>query len=211
MEHTKSSKDKMIAGEVYQAMGKELFAERQYAKEQLYQYNNLEPTKIKARNQILRKIFGASTPRIYIEPPFRCDYGYNIFVGDNFYANYNLTVLDCAPVRVGDNVMIGPNVSIFTAGHPIHHEPRIAGWEFAKSITISDNVWIGGHTVINPGVHIGKNVVIGAGSVVTRDIPDNVIAVGNPCRVLREITEQDKEFYYKNERFPSVEETDFED
>ncbi|MBD1425281.1 sugar O-acetyltransferase [Sphingobacterium arenae] len=188
----KTEKEKMITGELYQAMGKELMEERQYAKEQLFQYNNLEPSKIKARNQILKKLFGETTSRFFIEPPFRCDYGYNIFLGDNFYANYNLIVLDCAPVIIGDNVMIGPNVSLFTAGHPVHHEPRIAGWEFAKPINIGDNVWIGGHTVINPGVTIGKNTVIGSGSVVTKNIPENVVAAGNPCRVLREITDKDK-------------------
>ncbi|TYR33365.1 sugar O-acetyltransferase [Sphingobacterium phlebotomi] len=188
----KTEKEKMIAGELYQAMGKELMEERQYAKEQLFQYNNLEPSKIKARNQILKKLFSKTTNRFFIEPPFRCDYGYNIFLGDNFYANYNLIILDCAPVTIGDNVMIGPNVSLFTAGHPVHQEPRVAGWEFAKPITIGDNVWIGGHTVINPGVTIGKNTVIGSGSVVTKDIPENVVAAGNPCRVIREITDKDK-------------------
>lgn len=188
----KTEKEKMIAGELYQAMGKELMEERQYAKDQLFQYNNLAPSKIKARNQLLKKLFGKTTSRFFIEPPFRCDYGYNIFLGDNFYANYNLIILDCAQVTIGDNVMIGPNVSLFTAGHPVHPEPRIAGWEFAKPITIGDNVWIGGHTVVNPGVTIGKNTVIGSGSVVTKDIPENVVAAGNPCRVIREITDSDK-------------------
>ncbi|MFD2968866.1 sugar O-acetyltransferase [Sphingobacterium bambusae] len=202
----KSSKEKMIAGEIYQAMGRELFDERQHAKEQLYVFNNLAPSKIKARNQILKKLFGETTNLFFIEPPFRCDYGYNIFLGDNFYANFNLTILDCAPVTIGANVMIGPNVSLFTAGHPVHPEPRVAGWEFAKPINIEDNVWIGGHTVVNPGVRIGKNSVIGAGSVVTKDIPENVIAVGNPCRVLRVITDRDKQYYYKDEQIPNLEE-----
>ncbi len=200
----KSSKEKMIAGEIYQAMGRELFDERQHAKEQLHIFNNLAPSKIKARNQILKTLFGETTNLFFIEPPFRCDYGYNIFLGDNFYANFNLTILDCAPVHIGANVMIGPNVSLFTAGHPVHPEPRVAGWEFAKPITIEDNVWIGGHTVVNPGVRIGKNSVIGAGSVVTKDIPANVIAVGNPCRVLRTITERDKQYYYKDEQIPNL-------
>lgn len=189
---SKTEKEKMIAGELYRAMGKELMEERQHAKEQLFQYNNLEPSKIKVRNQLLKKLFGKTSNRFFIEPPFRCDYGYNIFLGDNFYANYNLIILDCAPVTIGDNVMIGPNVSLFTAGHPVHPEPRIAGWEFAKPINIGDNVWIGGHSVINPGVTIGKNSVIGSGSVVTKDIPDNVVAAGNPCRVIREITDEER-------------------
>lgn len=195
----------MIAGEIYQAMGRELFDERQYAKEQLHIFNHLEPSKVKARNQIIKKLFGETTNLFFIEPPFRCDYGYNIFLGDNFYANFNLTILDCAPVNIGANVMIGPNVSIFTAGHPVHPEPRVAGWEFAKPVTIEDNVWIGGHSVINPGVTIGKNSVIGSGSVVTKDIPENVIAVGNPCRVIRNITDSDKTYFYKEEKFPALE------
>ncbi|WP_437918364.1 sugar O-acetyltransferase [Sphingobacterium sp. LRF_L2] len=198
----KSSKEKMIAGEIYQAMGRELFDERQHAKEQLFQFNSLEPSKIKARNQLLKKLLGKTTNRFYIEPPFRCDYGYNIFLGDNFYANYNLTILDCSTVHIGANVMIGPNVSLFTAGHPVHSEPRIAGWEFAKPIVIEDNVWIGGQTVINPGITIGMNSVIGSGSVVTKDIPANVVAAGNPCRVLRNITNDDKHYFFKNEKMP---------
>ena len=201
MNSTKTEKEKMAAGELYQAMGKELTAERQYAKEQLHIYNNLEPSKIKARNQLLKKLLGQTSSRFFIEPPFRCDYGYHIFLGDNFYANYNLTILDCAPVHIGDNVMIGPNVSLFTAGHPVHPEPRVAGWEFAKPIHIGDNSWIGGNTVINPGVTIGKNTVIGSGSVVTKDMPDNVIAAGNPCRVIREISDRDKAYFYKDEPF----------
>ncbi|GHE45077.1 sugar O-acetyltransferase [Sphingobacterium griseoflavum] len=202
----KSSKEKMIAGEIYRAMGRELFDERQYAKEQLHIFNNLAPSKIKARNQLLKKLFGRTTNLFFIEPPFRCDYGYNIFLGDNFYANFNLTILDCAPVTIGANVLIGPNVSLFTAGHPVHPETRAAGWEFAKPINIADNVWIGGHTVVNPGVSIGKNAVIGSGSVVTKDIPANVVAAGNPCRVIRPIDERDKQYYYKGERMPNLEE-----
>ena len=192
----KSAKEKMIAGEPYQAMGRELFDERQHAKEELHKYNSLAPTKIKARNQMLKKLLGKTGKSFFIEPPFRCDYGYNIELGENFYANYNLTILDCAKVTIGDNVMIGPNVALYTAGHPIHHEPRVAGWEFARPISIGDNAWIGGNTVINPGVRIGKNTVIGSGSVVTKDIPDNVVAVGNPCRVIKEIRDGDREYYY---------------
>lgn len=182
----------MTMGEPYIPMGRELFDQRQHAKEQLFLYNNLAPSKIKARNQLLKGLFKETGSRFFIEPPFRCDYGYNIRLGENFYANYNLTILDSAPVHFGDDVLIGPNVSLFTASHPIHPEPRVAGWEFAKPIAIGDRVWIGGHTVINPGVTIGENTVIGAGSVVTKDIPANVVAVGNPCRVLREITEADR-------------------
>ncbi|MBE8712178.1 sugar O-acetyltransferase [Sphingobacterium hungaricum] len=196
-----SQKEKMLNGEAYQAMGRELFDERQHAKAELFTYNNLHPSKIKQRNQILKNLFGKTGKMIFVEPPFRCDYGYNIEVGENFYSNYNLTILDCAKVSIGDNVMIAPNVSIFTAGHPIHFEPRNAGWEYAISITIGNNVWIGGNVVINPGITIGDNSVIGAGSVVTKDIPANVVAVGNPCKVIKEIKEEDKEFYFKDKRF----------
>jgi len=132
----KSSKDKMLSGEAYIAMGRELFDARQKAKEQLFKFNNLEPSKIKARNQILKELLGKTESRFYIEPPFRCDYGFNIEIGNEFYANYNLTILDGARVSIGNNVLIGPNVSIFTATHPIHPEPRAAGWEFTKPITI---------------------------------------------------------------------------
>lgn len=198
----KSSKDKMLSGEAYIAMGRELFDARQKAKEQLFKFNNLEPSKIKARNQILKELLGKTENRFYIEPPFRCDYGFNIKIGDEFYANYNLTILDGARVSIGNNVLIGPNVSIFTATHPIHQEPRSAGWEFTKPITIEDHVWIGGNTVINPGVHIGQHTVIGSGSVVTKDIPANVVAAGNPCKIIRSITEEDKKYYDKGKPFP---------
>jgi len=198
----KSSKDKMLSGEAYIAMGRELFDARQKAKEQLFKFNNLEPSKIKARNQILKELLGKTESRFYIEPPFRCDYGFNIEIGNEFYANYNLTILDGARVSIGNNVLIGPNVSIFTATHPIHPEPRSAGWEFTKPITIEDHVWIGGNTVINPGVHIGQHTVIGSGSVVTKDIPANVVAAGTPCKIIRSITEEDKKYYDKGKPFP---------
>lgn len=200
-----TSKEKMIAELPYKAVGRELFDERQSAKLALYEYNNLSPTKIKERNRIIKTLFGSTGKSFFIEPPFRCDYGYNIHIGENFYANYNLTILDCTHVNIGSNVMIAPNVAIYTAGHPVHHVPRNEGWEYAKEINIGDNVWIGGNTVINPGVSIGKNSVIGAGSVVTSNIPENVVAVGNPCRVLRTITEEDQNYYFKKLPFPTEE------
>ena len=138
---------------------------------------------------------------MFIEQPFRCDYGKNIEVGNNFFANYNCVILDVAKVTIGENVMFAPNVSIYTAGHPIHPESRNSGYEYGIPVTIGNNVWVGGNVVITPGVTIGNNVVIGAGSVVTKDIPDNVIAVGNPCRVIREITEEDRKYYYKDKEF----------
>jgi len=196
-----NQKEKMLAGEAYQAMGRELFDERQHAKIQLFTYNNLHPNQIKQRNKIIKDLFGKTGSMLFIEPPFRCDYGYNIDIGERFYANYNLTILDCAKVTIGDHVMLGPNVSLFTAGHPIHHEPRNEGWEYAFPISIGNNVWIGGNVVINPGVSIGDNTVIGAGSVVTKDIPANVVAVGNPCKVIKQIDEEEKQYYFKRKKF----------
>ena len=194
----KSEKEKMISGKPYIAFGDELLAERQYAKEMIFDFNSLRPNQIDERNEILKRLLGKTKDKYFIEPPFRCDYGYNIEIGENFYSNYNLIILDCAPVKIGDNVLIGPNVSIYTAGHPLHYEIRNQEYEYAFPIIIGDNVWIGGNVVINPGVSIGENSVIGSGSVVTKDIPNNVIAIGNPCKVLRVITDDDKHYYFKN-------------
>lgn len=182
----------MISGHLYKAFDEELLTERQQAKEMIFDFNSLRPSQIEQRNEILKNLLGKTKKTFFIEPPFRCDYGYNIEIGENFYSNYNLIILDCAKVMIGDNVLIGPNVGIFTAGHPLHHEIRNQEYEYAFPISISDNVWIGGNVVINPGTSIGKNSVIGSGSVVTKDIPDNVLAVGNPCKVLRNLTEADK-------------------
>ncbi len=196
-----TEKEKMLGGKPYKAFREELLGERQYAKELLFDYNNLRPNEIEKRNEIIKKLFGKASNNFFIEPPFRCDYGYNIFIGKNFYSNYNCTILDCAKVTIGDNVLFAPNVSLFTAGHPIHFEPRNEGLEYAFPINIGNNVWIGGGVIVNPGVTIGDNVVIGSGSVVTKDIPSNSIAVGNPCKVIREITEVDKQYYFKNLKF----------
>lgn len=194
----KSEKEKMISGKPYKAFGDELLAERQYAKEMIFDFNSLRPNQIDERNEILKRLLGKTKDKYFIEPPFRCDYGYNIEIGENFYSNYNLIILDCAPVKIGDNVLIGPNVSIYTAGHPLHYEIRNQEYEYAFPIIIGDNVWIGGNVVINPGVSIGENSVIGSVSVVTKDIPKNVIAIGNPCKVLRVITDDDRHYYFKN-------------
>lgn len=187
-----TDKEKMLAGLPYRAFGKELFEERQHAKQLVFEFNRLEPNKLKERNQILRKLLGKTQKTFFIEPPFRCDYGYNIEIGHRFYSNYGLIILDCAKVTIGDDVLIGPNVGIYTAGHPIDAKQRAEGWELAKPITIGNRVWIGGGSILNPGVRIGDNSIIGSGSVVTKDIPPSVIAVGNPCRVLREVTEADR-------------------
>ena len=150
--------------------------------------------------KIVKELLGKSENAV-INPPFYCDYGFNIEVGKNFFANYNCTILDVAKVKIGDNCQFAPNVAVYTAGHPIHPVSRNSQYEYGISVTIGDNVWIGGNSVIVPGVHIGSNTVIGAGSVVTKDVPDWVIAAGNPCRVIRKITEVDKEYYYKDRKF----------
>lgn len=166
----------------------------------LQEYNSVRPDDIQRKNEILRELLGKTGERFYIEPPFHCDYGCNIELGENFYSNYNLTVLDCNKVKIGDNVLLGPNVTITAAGHPIHPESR-KKYEYAVPVTIGNNVWIGANVVICPGVTIGDGSVIGAGAVVTRHIPAKVVAFGNPCRVYREITEADRGFYYKDRPF----------
>jgi acetyltransferase-like isoleucine patch superfamily enzyme len=181
----KSEKIKMLSGDSYNAMDFELVAERQAAKTLIFDLNNLHPDELLKRKEILVKLLGKTKNTFNIESPFHCDYGYNIEIGENFFANYNLIILDCARVTIGDNVMIGPNVSLYTAGHPVQSGLRWQGIEYALPIIIEDNVWIGGNVVINPGVLIGKNSVIGSGSVVTRNIPENMIAYGNPCKPVR--------------------------
>lgn len=150
--------------------------------------------------EIVKELLGKSE-NAFINPPFYCDYGFRIEVGKNFFANYNCTILDVAKVIIGDNCMFAPNVAIYTAGHPIHPDSRNSLYEYGAEVTIGDNCWIGGNSVICPGVHIGDNVVIGAGSVVTKDIPDWTVAAGNPCRVIRKITEDDRKYYYKDREF----------
>lgn len=190
-----TEKEKMIAGAPYKAGDPELFSERQRAKELIFEFNSHRPSQLEERNVLLKNLLGKTGENYFFEPPFRCDYGYNIVIGENFYSNYNLIILDCAKVSIGNDVLIGPNVGIFTAGHPLHHKIRKQEWEHAYPVTIGNSVWIGGHVVINPGVKIGDNSVIGSGSVVTKDIPPNVFAAGNPCRIIREITAADKEGY----------------
>lgn len=181
----KSEKEKMLLGEYYYANDEELTRERYNAREILFEFNNIHP-KDRNRMEILKRLIKAKGS-FYIEPPFYCDYGYNIELGDNFYANFGCTILDVNKVIFGDNVLLGPNVQIYTAAHPIEPKERTAGKEYGKPIIIGNNVWIGGSTVILSGVKIGNNVTIGAGSVVTKDIPDNVVAVGNPCRIVKHI------------------------
>ena len=166
----------------------------------LRELNTADPSDFERIGEIVEQLLGKSH-KAFINPPFYCDYGFHIEVGENFFANYNCTIIDVAKVKIGDNCQLAPNVSIYTAGHPVHPDSRNSLYEYGIGVTIGDNVWIGGNTVILPGVHIGSNTVIGAGSVVTKDIPDWVIAAGNPCRVIRKITEDDRKYYYKEGEF----------
>lgn len=182
-----TEKEKMIGGEIYYANCEELLKEREHAKDLCYEYNNLKPSQENERKEIIKKILGKTKENFLIEQPFICDYGYNIEIGENFYSNHNLTILDGNKVKFGDNVFIAPNCGFYTAGHPLDYEIRNKGLEYTKPIEIGNNVWIGGNVVVLPGIKIGNNVVIGAGSVVTKDIPSNVVAVGNPCKVIKQL------------------------
>ncbi len=174
--------------------------EQKICRKILQRLNTADRSDFDGIGKIVSELLGKSEGA-FINPPFYCDYGSHIEVGKNFFANYNCTIIDVAKVKIGDNCQFAPNVSIYTAGHPIHPVSRNSLYEYGISVTIGDNVWIGGNTVIMPGVHIGSNTVIGAGSVVTKDIPDWVVAAGNPCRVIKEITEADKKYYYKDREF----------
>lgn len=196
-----TQKERMLAGLPYRANDPELKQMRAENKLRVAQYNQLTRNQEQEIDQLIKEILGGTGKEILVEPPIHFDYGRNTTVGERFFANYNLTVLDVCPVTIGDNVMIAPNVSLYGAGHPIHPDARNSGYEYGAPITIGNNVWIGGSVCVLPGVTIGDNVVIGAGSVVAKDIPDNVIAVGNPCRVIREITEEDKKYYFKDKEF----------
>lgn len=178
-----------------------VISEQLETKKAVKEYNAVMPFDMKKGMDCIARTGIKHKENIYFEPPFHCEYGSHIEVGENFYANVNCIMLDVGKITIGDNVLFGPNISIYTAGHPIHPESRNSGYEYGIPVTIGSNVWIGGSCVILPGVSIGNNVVIGAGSVVTKDIPDNVCAAGNPCRVIREITDADRPFYFKDRRF----------
>ncbi len=160
-----------------------------------YEFNSCKPSDTEMQKELLSRIFGKIEGDIVVTAPFHCDYGLNISVGENFYTNYNCIILDCTKVTFGKNVFIAPNCVFSTAGHPIDSEQRAKGLEIALPITVGDDVWFGANVTVLPGVTIGSNVVIGAGSVVNKDIPDGVVAVGNPCKVIRKITEEDKNKY----------------
>lgn len=196
-----NQKERMTAGLPYLAHLDGLAEERLECKRKIFAYNNTHPDHFDTLEAQAKAILGKTGERVYIEPPFHCDYGWNIEVGENFYANYNLVILDVGPVKIGKNSLLAPNVALYTAGHPVHPDSRNSGYEYSIGITIGDNCWLGGNVVVMPGVTIGDNCVIGAGSVVTRDIPSNSIAVGNPCRVIRQVTEEDRNYYYKDRKF----------
>ncbi len=188
-----TEKEKMLAGKIYNAnYDQELLRERLRCKDLCHEYNLLHPSQEDRRRTLIKNLFGKTGSSFEITAPFWCDYGYNIEVGENFYANHNCVILDGAKVSFGDNVFIGPDCGFYTAGHPIDWERRGQGLEYAHPITVGNHVWFGGGVRVMPGVTIGDHSVIGAGSVVTRDIPENVVAAGNPCRVLRPVTEEDR-------------------
>lgn len=180
---------------------KEVLQEQLRAKKIFREYNEVMPFDLEKGQKLIDKSRMSHGKETYLEPPFYCEYGSHIKVGDYFYANTGCIMSDVGKVTIGDHVMFGPRVNILTAGHPIHPESRNSGYEYGIPITIGNNVWIGGNVTVCPGVTIGNNVVIGAGSVVTKNIPDNVVAVGNPCHVLLKITEDDKPYYFKNRKF----------
>lgn len=178
-----------------------VFDQQKVTRRLLREFNTTDPSDFETLGRLAGKIVSGAQENVSIMPPFYCDYGFHIQVVKGFFANYNCTILDVGKVTIGENVLLAPNVSIYTAGHPVHPAARQSGYEYGIPVTIGNNVWIGGNVVITPGVHIGDNVVIGAGSVVTKDIPANVVAAGNPCRVIRRITDADKKYYYKDREF----------
>ena len=183
-----TEKEKRDRQELYDGnYNQELIEEMKKAKDLCFKYNNIEQSNIEKRTKLIKELFGKTGENILVQSNFQCDYGYNISVGENFYMNHNCIILDGAKVEFGDNVFIAPNCGFYTAGHPIDVELRNKGLEYAKPIKVGNNVWIGGNVVVLPGVSIGDNVTIGAGSVVTKDIPSNSVAVGNPCRVIKNV------------------------
>ncbi len=203
-------KERMLAGLPYKAWLDGLPEEHMRAQSLLYQYNQTPPERWdQDLPGLLEQLLGQVGKDVTVKPPLRCDYGRNITIGDDTFINYDLMALDVAPVTIGRRVMIAPRVSIYTAGHPVHPDSRNSGYEYGQSVTIEDDVWIGGSVVILPGVTIGRGAVIGGGSVVTKDIPPMVIAVGSPCRVVRPITEEDRKYYYKDRPFTQREMEEF--
>ena len=185
----KTEKQKMLEGQPYNAGDAKLVKERMHARRLTRMYNQTIETEDEKRTEILTELFGSIGANSYIEPTFRCDYGFNIHVGANFYANFDCVFLDVCEISIGDNCFIAPGVHIYTATHPLNAQERISGVESGIPVKIGHNVWIGGRAVINPGVNIGNNVVVASGSVVTKDVPDNVVVGGNPAKVIKRIEE----------------------
>ncbi|MGG4467756.1 maltose acetyltransferase domain-containing protein [Paenibacillus alvei] len=183
----KTEKEKMLAGEMYDPADPVLTSERKKARQKVRLYNQTIETEGEKRTALLKDLLGATGQNIYMEPNIRFDYGRNTYVGENFYANFDCTILDVCEVRFGDNCMLAPGVQIYTATHPLHPTDRNSGKEYGKPITFGNNVWIGGSAIINPGVTVGNNVVIASGAVVTKDVPDNAVVGGNPARIIKYI------------------------
>lgn len=196
-----SMKDKMHIGELYLPNDEEIMVEQLKKLDRLYDFNMTRPTELSKRDELLKEMFAEIGEGCYIEPPFHSNFGGgHVHFGKNIYANFNLTLVDDTHIYVGDFTMFGPNVTVATAGHPILPELRKQGYQYNAPVHIGENCWIGAGVLIMPGITIGDNVVIGAGSVVTKDIPSNVVAVGVPCKVLREVNEHDKEYYFKDRK-----------
>jgi maltose O-acetyltransferase len=186
-----TEKEKCKQGLLYNAnYDEELIKERNICKILCQEFNEVKYSNVENRKELLKKILKTTHTNFVVEPPFWCDYGYNIELGNNFYSNHNLVILDGAKVKFGDNVFVGPNCAFYTAEHPVDVQQRNEGLEYARPISVGSNVWIGGNVVVLPGVTIGDSSIIGAGSVVTKDIPANTIAVGNPCKVIRNLTDE---------------------
>lgn len=193
-----TEKEKMIAGKLYFAGDPELVADRRDARLRLRAIN--QESDREKREEFVKQVFGGTKNHVYVEPTISFDYGYNIFVGENFYCNFHNVFLDICPITIGDNCMFGPNVQLYTASHPLEPGKRNSGQEFGKPITIGNNVWIGGSAIVTPGVTVGDNVVIAAGAVVTKSFPDNVVVGGNPARIIKTIEEENKDDALTNAR-----------
>ncbi|WNB91618.1 maltose acetyltransferase domain-containing protein [Bacillus sp. NEB1478] len=183
----KTEKEKMMAGELYRPDDSQLINERKMARRLTRMFNETTEEETEKRTELLKELFGSTGKNLGIEPNFRCDYGYNIHVGENFYANFDCIILDVCEVRIGDNCMLAPGVHIYTATHPLDPDERNSGAEFAKSVEIGNNVWLGGGSIINPGVKIGNNVVVASGAVVTKDVDSNTVVGGNPAKVIKRL------------------------
>ena len=193
--------EKMIQGQLYDPNVKEIMDMQFPFLDGLREFNETKDSEVGKKEAYMKRVFAECGENNYIQPPFYANWGgHHVHLGNNVYANFNLTCVDDGHIYIGDRVMIGPNVTIATAAHPVDPALRAKNLQYNRDVTIGENAWIGANVVILPGVHIGKNAVIGAGAIVTKDVPDNCVAVGNPCRVLREVTERDREYFYKDEK-----------